>query len=483
MAEEKEPGQEAGGGTATADKSVLENAVSKARERREETVPFQVISEKSLPQSSREVVVEVPREEWNRRLEELFKEARPSMAMEGFRKGKVPMKLLQRRFTREASVQLIEQLTPNIVREYEQQKQATLYGSPAVPDFNTDGDGPVQLTIHLEVKPEIEPKDYAGVEVEVPEFKMTDEMVNNRIEELRQQNASFEEAADRALQPGDAVVVDIQGVDAKGHTVLQEANKLYDNPHGDLPHEVAHAILGKKAGETVEVKDKGPEGQPDVRYTVTVKSVKELKVPELDDEFAKDLGHESMEAMRQSVREQLQKMVDSTNSDEAFERLVEKLIDKHEFEVPPALKAHVERDMARQDYLYMSRTGMTPPRLQGLASRAEYQEELDKAAEQRVKGFLLLDAIGLKENITVEEADLNAALEERAQQEGRKAVAVRAGLERRKELAQFAEQVRFNKIREVLLSKTNIKYVEPKEETPEGEAPNASPENENKPAE
>lgn len=478
MADEKQAGQGAGG-TATAEAaegSVLESAVNKAREKREETIPFQVISENPLPKSSREVVVEVPRAEWDKRLEEFFKEVRPSAAIEGFRKGKVPLKLLQRRFMREASTQLVERVTPLIVRDYEKQKELTLYGVPSITDFVTDGDGPVRITLVLEVKPEIEPRDYVGVEVEVPELKLDEQMVERRVEELRHQAATFEEA-DKELGPEDAVVVDIQAVDSKGHTVLQEANKLYEHPHDELPHAVAHELFGKKAGATVETKVPGTEGQGELRYTVTIKSVKALKLPELDDEFAKDVGAESLEALRQTVRDQIQKMVESINKDEAFERLVDKLVSQHEFEVPPALKAHVERDMARQDYMYMSRTGMTPPRLRGLNSRSQYQAELDRAAEQRVKGFLLLDAIGRKEGIQAEEADVNAALEERAQQEGRKAIAIRAQLEKRRELAQFTEQVRFNKIRDFLLSKASIKYVEPPaEETAE----NAEGENEAK---
>ncbi len=469
MADDKDTGQQRAG-TATADSgagdSPLDQAVGKARERREESVPFEVVSEKPLPKSSREVVIEVPRSEWDSRLQELFKEVKPTAALEGFRKGKVPMKLLQRRFKGEASSQLVERITPNIVRDYATEKDLTLYGVPTITDYATDGEGPVRITISIEVKPEIEPKDYAGIEVEVPEFKLEEEMVDKRIEELRDQNATLEEV-DRELADKDAAVLDLQAVDSKGHTVEQEANRLYDNPHEQLPHEVAHALFGKKAGETAELKVQN-EDIGEVRYTVTLKSVKVSKKPELDDEFAKDVGFESLEAMQTSLREQMQKSVDTINKDEAFERLVDKLVAAHDFEVPPALKDHVERDMARQDYTYMSRTGMTPPRLRGLATRTQYQEELDRAAEQRVRGFLLLDAIGKAEKMEAEEADIEAALEERGQQEGRKGVAIRAGLEKRRELTQFTEQVRFNKIREFLLTKTVIKFVEPpKEETPE----------------
>jgi trigger factor len=463
VADEKDGGVAAAETEENAEGGVLDAAVQKVREQREEKVAHSVVEEESLPKARRKVVVEVPREEFDPRVETLFKDIKANASIEGFRKGKVPVKLLQRRFIKEANNEVIEKITPIIVREYEQSKGLTLYGVPTITDYTVEEGKPVRLTLEVEVKPEIEPKDYSGLEVEVPEVKLTDELIDRRIEELRQQNSTFEDAGEKALAEGDAAVVDIQGIDAKGHTVLQESDKLYENPHGELPHAVAHALFGKKPGESCEVKD------GNVRYNVTLKGVKELKLPEVDDEFAKDLGYDSKAKMRDGVREALRKVVDNVNQDEAFEVLTGKLVEKHDFEIPTALKQHVEREMARSDYQYISQTGVTPPRMRGLTSRTQYQEELDKAAELRVKGFLLIDAIGKKENIQADDADVNAALEERAQQEGRKPVAIRAALERRREWTQFVEQVRFNKIRTYLLEKTKIKYVAQEEEKAEGE--------------
>jgi trigger factor len=365
----------------SAEGGVLDAAVKKVREQREERIAHTVVEEENLPKARRRFVVEISREEFDPRVAALFKDIQANASIEGFRKGKVPLKLLQRRFMKDANNDVIEKIAPLVVREYEQEKQLTLYGVPAITDYSVEDNKPVRLTLEVEVKPEITPQNYTGLDVEVPEVKLTDEMIDRRIEELRQQNSTFEEA-DKELAQGDAAVLDIKAVDAKGHTVLQETDKLYENPHGELPHEVAHALFGKKAGENCEVK------AADTRYSVTIKGVKELKLPEIDDEFAKDLGYESVAKMRDGVREALQKVIDNVNSDEAFETLTGKLVETHEFDVPNALKEHVEREMARSDYMYLSQTGVTPPRLRGLNSRSQYQEELDKAAELRVKGFL-----------------------------------------------------------------------------------------------
>jgi trigger factor len=192
--------------------------------------------------------------------------------------------------------------------------------------------------------------------------------------------------------------------------------------------------------------------------------VKELKLPDLDDDFAKDLGHDSAAAMRKSVEEDCRRMVESTKTDEAFDAIVKKLADAAEFEVPESLRESVQRDIMRSDLNFVYSTGVAPPRYRG-KSRQEYREQVGVDAMSRVKGYLILDAIGKKENIEAAEEDINAALEERAREEGRKPVAIRAALEKRREWDHFVDQARFDKIRAFLLSKAKINWVEPK--TPE----------------
>lgn len=462
MVDEMESGA---AGTAEADAegteaSALEDATRKVREQRDEKVPHTVTEEKPLPGARRQICVKVERAEWDQRIGKLFKEIQQNAAVEGFRKGKAPVALLKRRFQKDAETDVLEKMVPLIIREYEQSKEATLYGTPLVTDYKVEDDS-VAVTLEVEVKPEIEPKDYTGVEVESQEYKMSPEIIDTRVEDLRQQNATYEEV-DRELREKDALVIDLKAVDSKGKTVENVSNQLIDNTER-LPEAVAQELLGKKAGYTTEVK--APVGKKgDIwRYTVTLKTVKELKVPTLDDEFAKDIGYDDIAGMRKTLEEQYQKQLKSVNEDEAFDALMLKLVEAHEFEVPAALKQATERSMLQTDLDFMRTTGSMPRRLHG-KSRDQYYDELDKSAEQRVKAYLLIDAIGKKENIQAGEEDINAALQERAEQEGRKPAAIRAALERRREWEQFLDQARFNKIRSFLLSKAKIKYVEPKKE-------------------
>jgi trigger factor len=452
--------------------SVLDEATERVRAQREEKVPHQVTDEKSMPGSRRQLTVEVPREEWEQRVQTLFKEIQHNATIEGFRKGKAPVALLQRRYRAEVQNDVIGKIVPLIIREYEQEKNLTLYGTPTVTEFQAEETAkPVTITIEVEVKPEIVAQNYTGLEIEVPETKLSADSVDKRVEELRETNATYE-AADREAKSGDSVVVDMKVVDSKGKTVQSHANELI--ALDSLPEPIAKEITGKKAGDSIEAKAPGERNET-WRYSISLKSVKELKLPTVDDEFAKDLGYESIADMRAKIQEQYEKTLKRINEDEAFDVLMTKLIEAHEFEIPEALKIATQRSMLDSDLNFMRNTGRAPSRFKN-RTRDEYYSELEKNAEERVRAYLLIDAVGKVEKLETADEDINAMLEERATEEGRKPAAIRAALERHREWDQFLEQVRFNKIRSYLLSKTKITYVEPKpEETAEEEKTSEEP--------
>lgn len=442
------------------EESVLEEATRRVREQQEKAIAHEIVKEEARPESRRLLVVEIPAAEWEARLEELFREFQRSVALEGFRKGKAPLKLLQRRFTREAQESLVEKVVPAILREYAETKKTSLYGTPRVLEIHAEPGQNARLDIEVEIKPEIEPVGYAEVSVEVEEVEMPPDMVERELEALRYRNAFFEEV-DRAAEEGDGVVVDLKALNAKGQTLDQRTNVfVHAESDAPVPEEVRRALVGKKAGDAVEVETTDSSGAK-VRYVLEVKAVKHLRVPELDDEFAKDLGYESLEQLRAATQEMCRKRIEAEKQDRAFDAIVKRLAETNDFEVPPSLQAQVERDLMQRDLRFMYATGRLPWQLRG-QSREEYRSTIERDAHLRVKGYLLLDAIGTKENIEATPEDIEAALQARAQSEGRKPLAVRAALEKARQWESFVEEVRFDKIREYLLSRAKIQWVAPK---------------------
>lgn len=457
VTDEKQTGAEV---AESAEQSVLEEATRRVREQQEKAIPHTIVSEEPLPQSRRLLVVEIAAEEWKARLEELFREFQQNVALEGFRKGKAPIKLLQRRFMREALESLAEKVVPAILRQYAETKQTVLYGTPRVLEITGEGNEPARLKIEVEVKPEIEPKGYEAVAVEVEDVPMPPDMVERELEALRYRNAFFEEV-DRAAEANDGVVIDLKAVNAKGQTVDQGTDVfVHPESNAPVPDEVKAAVVGKKAGDEFEVEATSGDGAK-LKYIVNVKAVKQLRVPELDDEFAKDLGYESLAQLREATEAMCRQRVEAEKADRAFDAIVKKIAEANDFEVPPSLQAQVERDLMHRDLRFMYATGRLPWQLRG-QTRDEYRLAIERDANLRVKGYLLLDAIGTKENIEATPEDIDAALKARAEAEGRKPLAVRAALEKARQWDSFVEEVRFDKIREFLLKKATVTWVAPK---------------------
>ncbi len=461
MADEKDGGQTTA--VETESKGALDSAVEKVREHKEDKIPFKVLEEENPSGARRKITVEVDQADWDRRLGELFKNVRSQATLPGFRKGKAPISLLQKRYREGAVNELVEKISPLVIRDYEADKGIVIYGTPMITDYKAEEGKPAVITLEMEIKPEIAPKNYKGIEVEAPDQKLPEDSLENRLKELAEQNSVFEEV-DRGWKEGDGVVIDYKITGEKGKTLSHKSNQFIDNPVANLQPEVVVALQGKKADEQFEVE------VAEIRYSITVKAVKEKKVPELNDDFAKDIGYADEAELRSKTKEELEKIVNNAKADEAFEALTLKLVETHDFDIPEALKQHVQKEMAESDMNYLRSTGARPPRLQNVAEPDEYSKVLDHDAVQRVKGFLLIDAIGKKEDITVDEADIQKSLEELGAEQGRKPVAVRATLERNKQWARFLEQVRFEKIREFLLKENTINYVERKEEDESAES-------------
>jgi trigger factor len=460
-----------GAETATAEpttKNTLESAVEKVREHKEDKIPFKVLTEENPSGARRKVQVEVDQDQWNSRLEVLFKNVKSQAALPGFRKGKAPLSLLKKRYREGAVNELVEKISPMIIRDYEADKELVVYGTPMITNYEAEEGKPVTITYEMEIKPEIKPANYKGIDVEAPEHLLEDESVDTRLGELREQAAVYDEV-DRGWQDGDGVVIDYKITGEKGKTLSHRSNQFIENPKATLPAEVTETLEGKKAGDQFDTVVR------ELTYSISVKTVKEKKVPEINDDFAKDLGYADEAELRAKTREELEKVVQNTRNDEAFEALTLKLVEAHDFDIPEALKAHVQKEMAETDMQYLRSTGYRPPRLMNVDQMEDYGKVLEKDAVQRVKGFLLIDAIGKQENIEISEEDINKALEAEGAQAGRKPVAVRAALERNKQWARFLEQVRFEKIRDFLLSQNNITYVK-QEEKPEAEAGEADAE-------
>lgn len=448
---------------------VLDNALEEAQ-KAGEIVEHTIVETKSLPESFLELTIEIPSAAWTKDLDAMFGEWRKQARIEGFRPGKAPMALVRKRFEGDATNDLLGRLLGAIVGKYEADNKLTVYGQPSIMSADIKPGEPVRSVVRLEVKPEIEAVNYKGIEAEATKVAMSEADVDKRIEMMRRYSATFK-PVDAAYEGGNGIKIDIKEVDGKGMTVRDEKDAGYDRPASTLHAKLVEAFIGKKAGDVVELTCNTATASPQPhKFTVEIKQVTKQTEPELNDEFAKDHGFESVADLKAKYSDQMGATAKDAQADESFEALMTKIIAAHDFEVPPTMRASLAREMWRQD-MFAMRQGQYVDRLNSIKTQDEYQARLMADALDQAKAYMLIESISVKETLEATDEDINAALAKRAEREGRKPLAIRAALEKRKEWEQFTKQVAFEKVRTFLLANNTITLVEKKadEEEPTAE--------------
>ncbi len=350
-------------------------------------------------------VVEIPAEVLEKRIEEALRSLGRTMKIPGFRPGKAPLSLLERRFGKDVEADVLER----VVSEYYVKaiKEEALYpvAAPVFEEYDYKRRMPLKMTFTVECLPEIEDLKYEGYTVKDETVEVTDEEVENTTRRLQAEKSSYELVED-AVSEGDLVVVDFEIVEEE-----QEVSGQFIKVGSEIiPREISDALIGRKAGEAFEARAPFPDDYANKNFAGktltlkgTVKEVKRLKQAELDDAFAKDLGYEDLGTLKEAVRESIQKVKAEMIEKGQKAVLVDQLVDGHDFDVPESL---LETELLM---LVEEEKKRRPD-----ADADQLQEELKKRAVRNVKANILLDLIAEKENVDVTEGELKARIAELA---------------------------------------------------------------------
>jgi len=404
-----------------------------------------------------QVSVEVPWLDVEKAMEGSYSQLGRTAKVKGFRPGKVPRSVLKQLFGSKVKQEVVSNLIEaGLGRAVEQHKLTVVSVPPleTVPELK-QGE-PLNFVAKLEVRPKIDKVDIEGITLQRAAINVTDEQIDKEIENLRQQHAELVAPSEaRPVQEGDIVTCDYTvSVEGKERPDLAATDRPIDTAGGLLP-ELKQALFGKSLGETVRVELTFPEaqggefgGKPGV-FEITLKEIKAKVVPELDDEFAKDLEHASLDELKQKTRERLEASARQNAETELHEQLIEKVLEKNPIELPPSLVAQQEQAML-QEYVRMIRMTGQAPNL-----GEDFMTETKDNAARRVRAALLLGAIATDRGIRVEAADLDKRLEEMAQRSGKHVAKLKAELqgERREALE---SQILEAKLLEYLLSQATI---------------------------
>ncbi len=411
----------------------------------------------------RELDLEVPAEDVQKAMERVAREFARVVRVPGFRPGKAPVTLVRRRFAEDIRSEVLQSLVPDRIEQAVSEKKLVPVTRPQVDRVDFAEGGPLKFRATFEVLPEFELGDYKNLEVEVAALEITEAEVEKALTEMRGRAATFVPVEGRAVENGDFAQLKLLGTPAGGGEPLQAENVLCHVGAEETIDAFNENLRGAQAGEHRRFEVRYPEDYPDPRlagkaynYAIEVLAVKQKKLPELNDEFAKDVSDAAtLEELRGKVRQNLEAARDQRQTQQARERVLSKLIATHDFPVPEALVEH-QMDVRLERAVRALAAQGVDPRAVNVDWVALRRRQRDRAVED-VKAELVLDRIATAENIEVDEQELEREMAALAERSGESATAVRARLTKQGALDRMKSKLQSEKTLEWLCRNTRIR--------------------------
>ena len=411
------------------------------------------------PECTREMVLDVPAEEVSKTYSAVTGSFRKYAKIPGFRAGKVPETVIRRRFADEIRKEVIDKLVPVRFNKAISEQGVNPVGQPQVTELTVEDGQPLHIKAVFEFIPAFSIEGYQDVSVEKPSAELTEEEFNQEMAELRESRATIEPVEeDRALVNGDWAQISYKGQiegAAEGEDApepISGEDSLLEIGGKDTVEAFTTALLGAKPGQELKAEVVYPAEYPEaklagktVAYEIQVKGIKKRIVPELNDDFAKELGeYENLAELENRVREHMTSRKQRNVENETRNRLYEALAERFSFPVPESMvqdqiDARLERGLRA-----LAAQGMQTEQMRKLDFGRLRVAQRDGAIAE-VKTSILLDRIADEENIGVSEDEVDREIQMAALQTRENVETLRARLTQDGGLARIREQLRREK--------------------------------------
>lgn len=370
--------------------------------------------------------VEVDTQEVESALDRAYRKVVKTVNLPGFRKGRVPRPVLERHFGVEVLYEdALDELLPKAYSEAVDEAKIEPIDQPEIDVIEFAAGKPFRFTAEVQVKPEVKLGEYKGVEVKRVRERVTDQQVDEVLEQYRQSQAQLVVAERDTVESGDFATIDFEGfVDGKPFQGGAGKDYQLEIGSGQFIPGFEDQLVGAKVGTETEVNVTFPTeyhhdelAGAEAVFKVTVSEIKVKELPELDDEFAKDVSDkDTLAELRAMIRENLETEANRRADERLRNAVVEAVAERAEVNIPEVLIER-ERDSIAQDFMRdLQFSGIDPNAYlqQNDMTIDSLKEEFSPQAEQRAKGALVLEAISKAENITVSDEDVDARIEEMA---------------------------------------------------------------------
>ena len=396
------------------------------------------------------VDISVPVETVEGETERVVSSFQQKARLPGFRPGKAPAGLVRKQFEGDIRQQVLENLVPKFLEQELEKQDLRIVGTPDISDVHFHRGEPLRFKAEFEVFPQIELKEYQNLEVPYKDPQVTDEDVAKRLEEIRDQKADYSNVDPRPIADGDYAVISIESLTGAESPVKQDEMMLHVGAEDTLPA-FTENLRGMSPGEEKDFDVTYPEdyGQSKlagktIRFHVVVKGLRNKELPEVNDEFAQDLGDfRTVDELREALRKTMLAQRQHEARQEAKNKLVETLVDLHEFPVPEAFIDRQVRNRVEQTLNSLAAEGIDSSKIQ-LDWQKVKSAQKDKALRE-VKASLLLSRIAEREAIGATNDEVDKEVERIARQQREPFAAVKLRFEKDGTLGRIASHLQTEK--------------------------------------
>ena len=447
------------------------------QEQEQSTAPKNTVTIEEAGLCKKKLIVEIPEESIKNAIDEQYETLRKEAAVPGFRKGRAPRRLLEKRFGKETTEQIKLKLLADASDSAIKDNEINVLREPDIDfeDIELPQDGPLQFDFEVEVRPEFDLPQLEGIEVNKTKLEVTDEQIDREIERLQRWSGTWVPRDDGQVHSDDQIIADVilKAEDAEEEEKLDNI-EIFVRPNGfvgAIPVEKLDELLtGAKAGDSrqtsVEVaktyfKEQYRGKKVDIK--IDIKDIKWLKPAPLDENFFNRLGLENENELRDTLTDTLRGRLEQQSRTQMSEQIYKYMLDNTDFDLPTDIVADQANTLLQRQYANLIRQGLPEEYLEEQMERLRAASE--QQAGQQLKTFFIMDKVAEKLNIEVTEEELNGHIAQLAIQRGQRPERLREDMMRDGSLSQFRLQVREDKCIAKLLESAKITEVKPEKET------------------
>ena len=407
------------------------------------------------------LVVEVPSAEVDQEVDKMARQYARTAKVPGFRPGKVPLDIIKQRYKSEMRNDVINEIIQRSWREAVEKNDLHALEEPTVQDVRDDPANSLKFTLVFEIMPNIQITDYKGVPGSLMAAGVEDADVDKALEDLREHNAQFIPFDSGTVRDGHYVTMTVDGLFEDAAKPLHEEDVTCIVGHPSTNEDFSANLRGKTIGEVCSFTVTYPADYhrkrfsgKTIHYSLAVKDVKEKVLPELNDEFAKDLGAETLNALRTKVKDDLITKARQNAEKKAKESVLDEIVRRHSFEIPDCLVQDELEAHGRRIAANLAHQGIDVNKT-SIDWKKIFEDERPHA-EQAVRRSIVLDIVARHEGIEITDEEIDSELQPLAEGTNRTVAALRAQLEKDKRIQGFRENLRQNKALDFIYRNANI---------------------------